>query len=178
MRRLSDSLHRMQLLDENWCVRINRTSSVPGVCVLFRVVSRLGDGVFWYALMAAILASGSPIAREALSCMLITGIAGLTIYKILKRTTSRPRPYQVKAQIRLGTAPLDHFSFPSGHTLHAVSLSIVVIAYYPALAPLLLPFAALVAVSRVILGLHYPSDVMAGALIGAVTGCAALALFA
>ena len=63
-------------------------------------------------------------------------------------------------------APLDEYSFPSGHTLHAVSFTIIAVYHYPALAWLLLPFAVLVALSRVVLGLHYPSDVLAGALLG------------
>jgi undecaprenyl-diphosphatase len=62
--------------------------------------------------------------------------------------------------------PLDHFSFPSGHTLHAMAFSLVALFYYPHLAWLLLPFTLLVALSRVVLGLHYPSDVMAGAALG------------
>lgn len=65
---------------------------------------------------------------------------------------------------------LDEFSFPSGHTLQAVSFSVVALAWYPALAPLLLPFTALVATSRVVLGLHYPSDVLAAIAIGGGLG--------
>lgn len=53
-------------------------------------------------------------------------------------------------------APLDEFSFPSGHTLHAVAFSLVAMAHYPVLAWALVPFTASVAVSRVVLGLHYP----------------------
>jgi undecaprenyl-diphosphatase len=56
-------------------------------------------------------------------------------------------------------APLDEFSFPPD-TLHAVSFTIVALAYYPWLAPLLVPFTLGVALSRVVLGLHYPSDVL------------------
>ena len=63
---------------------------------------------------------------------------------------------------------MDLYSFPSGHTLHAVAFTLVALTYYPHLAWLLIPFASLVAMSRVILGLHYPSDVFAGALIGAL----------
>ena len=70
--------------------------------------------------------------------------------------------------------PLDVFSFPSGHTLHAVAFTIIACAFFPALAWYLLPFTLLVAGSRVVLGLHYPSDVLAGAAIGGV--CAWLGL--
>jgi undecaprenyl-diphosphatase len=75
-------------------------------------------------------------------------------------------------------APLDHYSFPSGHTLHAVSFSIVAIHYYPRLAWVVVPFTLLVAVSRVFLGLHYPSDVAAAAGIGLVLAYAGILLVA
>ncbi|HET7766673.1 MAG TPA: phosphatase PAP2 family protein, partial [Burkholderiales bacterium] len=65
--------------------------------------------------------------------------------------------------------------FPSGHTLHAVAFSMVAISFYPALAWLLVPFTLLVASSRVVLGLHYPSDVLAGAALGAIIALASLA---
>jgi undecaprenyl-diphosphatase len=64
--------------------------------------------------------------------------------------------------------PLDKFSFPSGHTLHAVVFGVVALNYYPQLAFIILPFTTLVGLSRVVLGLHYPSDVLAGALIGSL----------
>lgn len=166
MRRFENNWQRMQFWDEDWCLRLNSASAVPWVCVFFRVISRLGDGLIWYALMAALLAADGDNALEPVLCMFITGAAGLAIYKALKKSTSRPRPYQVKTQIRLGADPLDRFSFPSGHTLHAVSLSLVAVSYYPFLATLLVPFTLLVAASRVILGLHYPSDVLAGAVLG------------
>jgi undecaprenyl-diphosphatase len=174
MRRLAQGWEQAKLWDESWCLRLNSTSGIPAVRLLFSCVSRLGDGVFWYALMAVMVALYGESALEPVLCMLAVGTTGLAIYKVLKRTTSRPRPYQVQTRIRLGAAPLDRFSFPSGHTLHAVSLSIVAIAYFPYMASLLLPFALLVAASRVVLGLHYPSDVLAGACIGAGLASGAL----
>jgi undecaprenyl-diphosphatase len=100
--------------------------------------------------------------------MVFCGLAGLAIYKWLKQRTSRPRPCQVYAAISAAAPALDRFSFPSGHTLHATSLSMVCVAGFPELAPLLFPFALAVGLSRPILGLHYPSDVAAGATIGAL----------
>jgi undecaprenyl-diphosphatase len=62
---------------------------------------------------------------------------------------------------------LDQFSFPSGHTLHSVAFTLVVYYHFPGSVWLLTPFTLLVAISRPLLGLHYPSDVLAGAAIGA-----------
>ena len=64
--------------------------------------------------------------------------------------------------------PLDRYSFPSGHTLHAVCFAWQAVAHFPALSWTLVPVAALIALSRVVLGLHYPTDVLAGAAIGAL----------
>jgi len=79
----------------------------------------------------------------------------------------RERPYISLAGIVPGTKALDRYSFPSGHTLHAVSFTTLIVDSFPELSWLCVPFAILVAMSRVVLGLHYPSDVVAGALIGA-----------
>ncbi|HVP09268.1 MAG TPA: phosphatase PAP2 family protein, partial [Burkholderiales bacterium] len=142
----------------------------------FRAVSWLGDGVFWYALMLALLlAEGAGAALPVLH-MAVVGIACTLLYRALKRGTLRPRPFEVHAHIAAGATPLDRFSFPSGHTLHAVAFSLVASAHYAQLAALLAPMVLAVAASRLVLGLHYPSDVLAGAAIGAAVALASLAL--
>lgn len=166
-------LRRAVELELGFCVSINRTFGAPLLQRFFAVISRLGDGIFWYTLMLCLpLLYGTQAIYVSL-LMVVTGIVNLLIYKLIKRATERERPCSVNAQIRLGTAPLDHYSFPSGHTLHAVAFTIIATFYYPQLAGILIPFACLVAASRVILGLHYPTDVAAGAAIGtliAITG--------
>jgi undecaprenyl-diphosphatase len=126
--------------------------------------------------MLALRATGVVDAFGPVGRMAGTGLACTLIYKWLKSKTSRPRPFAIENAVRAGADPLDPFSFPSGHTLHAVAFSIVAIAFYPVLAWLLVPFTLLVAASRVVLGLHYPSDVLAGAALGALTAQVALAL--
>jgi undecaprenyl-diphosphatase len=144
------------------------------VGVFFGGISRLGDGIFWYALMAVLVFVGGARGALAAAHMALTGLVALQLYRVLKRWTRRPRPYRGCPGVTAWIPPLDEFSFPSGHTLQAVSFSIVAIAWYPQLAPLLIGFSLLVAASRVILGLHYPSDVLAAILIGGGLGSASL----
>src|SRR3546814_6942013 len=95
-------------------------------------------------------------------------LVALLLYKAIKRWARRTRPFAADVRIRAWISPLDEFSFPSGHTLHAVAFSLVAVAHYRSLAWLVLRFAASVAASPVVLGLHYPSAVLAPTAIGSV----------
>ena len=162
--------------DRRLCLAMNRWVARHALIRLFRLVSRLGDGMFWYALMVAIAVFGGTEGPRIALQMALTGLVAATLYRLLKRWTRRPRPFRAHADITAYTAPLDEFSFPSGHTLHAVTFSLVALAWLPMLAPLLVPFTLLVALSRIVLGLHYPSDVLAAMLIGVLLATASLQL--
>ena len=159
------------------CLRVNRLSHRAWIRRFFTLISKLGDGGFW-ALMGLALywKQGLPALPLVLQ-MGVTAVVGILIYKFLKQRLVRERPYMNHGGIRCGTAPLDRYSFPSGHTLHAVSFTIMFLAFEPTLAVIIVPFAILVAASRVVLGLHYPSDVVVGAAIGASLASASLAIF-
>ncbi|HTP60793.1 MAG TPA: phosphatase PAP2 family protein [Burkholderiales bacterium] len=176
MPRLDGTLQVIQRWDERACARLNRAIRFRVLLHLFRAVSWLGNGIFWYALMLALLlAQGAEAALPVLH-MACVGLACTFLYRRLKQGTLRPRPYEVHAHIAAGAVPLDRFSFPSGHTLHAVAFTIVAAAYFP---PLALPLGAItlaVAASRIVLGLHYPSDVLAGAALGASVALVSLSL--
>lgn len=136
---------------------------------LLVVVSRVGDGWLWYAVIVALpwldRATGTSVAVR----MVAVGLVNLVIYRIVKRWIARPRPFRACPGIRECDRSLDEFSFPSGHTLHSVAFSVVLTAYHPVLALAVWPLTLLIAASRVVLGLHYPSDVVVGAVIGATT---------
>lgn len=166
MHRTLSPLHRMGEVDLALCLQFNRLSDFRFWRGLFRIVSRLGNGVFWYALMAALPLIHGAAALPTVGRMLVAAALGLAVYRWLKTRTSRPRPCEVHAVISAAAPALDRFSFPSGHTLHAVAFTTVAAGSFPELGWLLWPFTALVALSRPILGLHYPSDVLAGAALG------------
>lgn len=147
---------------------LNQLGQQPSLRRILALVSRLGDGVFGYLLMLAIFLLGGRHGMVVAAQMGIVAILGLALYKGLKNSLLRVRPYVTHTEIRRLTGPLDYYSFPSGHTLHAVAFTMVSGAYYPMLLWVTVPFTLLVALSRVTLGLHYPTDVMAGALIGAL----------
>jgi undecaprenyl-diphosphatase len=132
-------------------------------------VSRVGDGWIWYVIIVCLPIVGGPVGTSASVRMVGVGTVNLVIYRIIKRWIARPRPYRTCPGIRACGRSLDEFSFPSGHMLHSVAFSLILTAYYPMFALFVWPLTILIAVSRIVLGLHYPSDVVVGALIGAIT---------
>mgnify|MGYP003462897737 CR=1 FL=1 len=100
-------------LDLKGCLYLNQFSHEQNIAYFFKIISKLGDGVFWYVMLFAVwILQGIQYSVQMLYLML-GGSVGTGIYKVLKSKTVRPRPYQVHQVIRLGERPLDHFSFPS-----------------------------------------------------------------
>lgn len=167
---------RFDAAEYGLCRSLNRGASFAVPRRVFQIASRLGDGLAWYALILVLpLIYGRPAVKPAI-VMALTGALGVLVYALLKRLFVRERPFITHAAIDRGAAPLDRYSFPSGHTLHAVSFTWQACAHFPELAWVLVPLAALIASSRVVLGLHYPSDVVAGAAIGAALAALGMSL--
>lgn len=164
--RVTSILHRYLHWEQVVMYRLNHVNAIRGLRRLFAISSRLGNGIAWYALAALIAVFGGHDAWLAMAVMLISAGLGLAIYASIKHLTARPRPQMAHDGLVLSVAPLDKYSFPSGHTLHAVNFAIQIIVFAPYLAWLVIPFALSVALSRMVLGLHYLSDVLVGALIG------------
>lgn len=161
-------------LDRRWALALHRGAERPRVLWWLIQISRVGDGPLWLSMLVLLPTLDRRSGWNAALQLLELGALNLCIYWALKRSTRRDRPYQQCDGIRACAHSADRFSFPSGHTLHAVSFATLLSGYYPGWAPLLWCFAMLVAVSRIVLGLHYPSDVLAGVLIGVLTGAGLL----
>jgi undecaprenyl-diphosphatase len=169
-------LQQLNEIETPICLACSHASWSRAARRFLAMVSRLGDGVFWYSLIAIMpLLDGWNGVRAGLH-MLLTGATVLIVYKMLKKSTRRERPCHWAADVTAVVPPLDRYSFPSGHTLHAVGFTLVASEYYPRLAWLLVPFTLLVATSRVALGLHYPSDVLAATGIGFILAYAEILL--
>jgi undecaprenyl-diphosphatase len=168
---------RISAVDSSLCLLLNRISHRHALAVLFRFISRIGDGLFWYSLMLALPLLYGWEGMTATGAMAIVGLLNLWIYRKCKGAISRERPFISLAPINLAGVPLDRFSFPSGHTQHAVGFSITAVAFFPQMAPVLYPVAFLIALSRPLLGLHYPSDVLIGGMLGYTISQIVLAFF-
>lgn len=153
--------------DRAWARRFNRGAERMPIVRLARIASWLGDGPLWFGVLAALYAFGDAHGRDCAWQLTIAGAVDLFLYYTLKRNLGRPRPYEACDDIRLCGRPLDRFSFPSGHALHASACMVILAAHVPVLAIGLAPVAVMIVVSRLVLGLHYPSDVVAGLAIGA-----------
>lgn len=144
---------------------INRRRSSVIFDRLMHVVSRLFDAELHMALMLLIFVATWLTGRFDLSVFIMYG-AALVTTRVIKRLFARLRPYTSLSEAHLSIAPpKDAYSFPSGHTCAAFSLALVAKVLMPAIWPFFLVLAVLCGISRIYLGVHYPSDVLIGALI-------------
>jgi undecaprenyl-diphosphatase len=169
-RRVAMTFARFDAAELKVCRYLNRSSRSSAVRQLFRTASWLGDGWVWYATMVALPVVYGLDGLQAALHLAATGALGVLLYKLIKNQAVRERPFITHSAIECASAPLDRYSFPSGHTLHAVCFTVLLTTYLPEWTGPLAALAALIALSRVILGLHYPTDVAAGAALGGLLG--------
>jgi undecaprenyl-diphosphatase len=141
------------------------------------LATRGGDGWLWYALTALVVVFGGAERYASVGAAWTACSAGAAIFLVLKKTTGRTRPNALVPHCWATLLPPDQFSFPSGHTITAFAFTMAVGSFYPHLAGVLLFFALSVATSRIVLGMHFLSDVVAGALLGSGLGYASFVIF-
>jgi undecaprenyl-diphosphatase len=148
---------------QDWCVPSWLTRWM-------RVTSQLGNGWLWIAAPLALTWFVTARARLLLELALATVLANAAIVT-LKRLFRRARPVAARPCPPLGlpasgTFDFDEFSFPSGHTVNAFALAVLLTAFLPHWAPLWFAMAVNIGVARILLRFHHATDVLAGAAIG------------
>jgi undecaprenyl-diphosphatase len=156
--------------------RVNRWTPPLWVRHWMIMASRAGDGWGWVFIGVCILLWGGDRRFAALEAGLIATGTGQILFNVVKRLTGRKRPCTIDENCWATLLPPDRFSFPSGHTITAFAVAVPLGLFYPAMLPLLIFCAMSVASSRVLLGLHFLSDVVAGIAIGCGLGLAAVSL--
>ncbi len=143
---------------------------------IVRWISHTGDGLLY--ILAALTALLLDSTRGQPFFMLVAAGFALerTLYWVLKNSIRRDRPAVGLQSFRAAITPSDQFSFPSGHTAAGFLFATLVLHCYPPLAPLCYVWATLVGMSRVLLGVHYPTDILAGATLGSGSALCVLLL--
>jgi undecaprenyl-diphosphatase len=163
--------------DRKLLLRMNQWSVPAWLQRWMRLASRAGDGWLWVSVGFALLFFGGDRRREAIEAGIVSACAAAALFLTIKYVVSRERPCPPGTRRWEKLLPTDRFSFPSGHTMMAFAVAVTIGVFYPLLLPVLLFCALSVAASRVVLGLHYMSDVVAGVMIGAGTGLGVLDWF-
>lgn len=162
--------------DRKVMLRVNQWLPPRWIRLWMTLASRAGDGWLWVALALGVLLFGGERRFDTLRAGVAAVVTGLATFYVLKKMTGRERPCATENHCWATLLPPDRFSFPSGHTITAFAITVTIGRGYPVLLSGLVFCSMSIAASRILLGLHYVTDVLAGILIGCSLGFAAFSL--
>ena len=151
----------------------NQFQSSKLVRTYFKIISRTGDGHLYVALIITALITQSSDNLIWVKTLLLAFALELPCFLLLKAFFKRQRPFNQLPSCLRAVQPSDEFSMPSGHTAAAFVMASLTAQFYPDLSLFAYSWASLIGLSRVVLGVHYPTDIAAGAILG--LGCASIA---
>jgi undecaprenyl-diphosphatase len=163
--------------DHSLMRRLNGWRPPRWVRIWMVLASRLGDGWLWYAIGLILLVFGGANRFTAVGAATLSAAVSVALFLQLKKLAHRKRPCGTERSCWATLLPPDQFSFPSGHTMTAFSVAVPLGLFYPGLEAGLLFCALSIAASRILLGLHFLSDVLAGSALGAILGYVVYSLF-
>ncbi|MEZ9130223.1 phosphatase PAP2 family protein [Vibrio breoganii] len=141
-----------------------------------RAVSHSGDGHLYAAIALIAWVADSTIGSLFLACGLISFVIELPIYWVAKNSFRRRRPHDLSSRLTNFIEPSDKYSMPSGHTAAATIMAVLTCVFFPSLAVIAVVWASLIALSRILLGVHFFSDIVAGVMLGLASSFIAMAI--
>ena len=148
---------------------INRNIKCKFLDKIMPLITELGGAIFTTGFVLMLISFGKNKLRLIGIEALISLSTSQLIVQILKKSLSRERPYNILKNINTFNIKLKDYSFPSGHTTASFSIAMSLAINLPYLSYILLALAGIVGISRVYLGVHYPSDVLVGIFLGSIT---------
>ncbi|WP_426350528.1 phosphatase PAP2 family protein [Alloiococcus sp. CFN-8] len=153
-------------LDQKIMVLINVKLRCRPLDLLMPIITYLGSSEFSAVLaLSSLIVTGYGRDSYGLKLTLTLILSGI-LTQVIKRTVNRLRPFLIMKELHIKKIGIDDFSFPSGHTTAAFSMAVMSLLFYPHLTIPSLILALLTGISRVYLGVHFPTDVAMGAIIG------------
>jgi undecaprenyl-diphosphatase len=175
---VSTMLHFIATRDHKLMRKLNNWAAPKWVRLWAMAATRAGDGWIWYLLAVLIMIFGGETRWLALAAAGSASLVGIAVFVSVKRVSGRKRPCELEPHCWATLLPPDQFSFPSGHTITAFSVAVTAGFFYPTFLPELLFCAVSIALSRIVLGMHFLSDVLVGAAIGTLLSVLSYQLFA
>lgn len=175
------ALEKFQEFEDLFMIQIshllsrNRNKKFFSVQKFFVLITRLGDG-FLYPIIIISLFIITKFQLEFILSFIIGFSIERLLYYSIKNVTKRIRPFEKLKIENIPILPPDKYSFPSGHTSSSFLFATLLSLFFPTLMIIVFPFAVLVALSRIILNLHYPTDILIGLQIGILTAIISLEL--
>ena len=166
-------IQTFQALEHSWSCILAEAVGSRNLILLLVATSRFGNWALSALTALLLLTVHGP---RVFGIYLTATVAGVVFQTAVKRISCRTRPCEQPGGPPQRVPIPDRGSFPSGHTLHAVMAAVYVTALAPVAAPFFILVAVLMAASRVVLGVHYPTDVLAGGVLGALFAVVALSL--
>lgn len=151
-------IHILRIINNSWKCRF--------LDIIMPIMTYLGSFPFMFIFCTvAFLLSSTMLHVMAIKAMVSITIS-TGIGKLLKITVTRLRPFIDIPNLNIKKIGIDKYSFPSGHTTGAFSLAVIIALYFPIFGFITIPLACCVGISRMYIGVHYPTDVIMGIFIG------------